>query len=128
MAVGHDSDDDQPDVLATIKTDPGNVSLDSLLEEIAKLKAVRAVGLPGGLFADVGTGGHCLAGPGRGRVAQPPARSPPPTRLVLLPRCCSNAQREITDTLVELLISTVHRINARAEQKVIKAFVADSAG
>nr|WP_192809603.1 hypothetical protein [Actinomadura rudentiformis] len=34
-------------------------------------------------------------------------------------------RREITDTLVDLLISTVHRINARAETKVIGDFVAE---
>jgi len=33
--------------------------------------------------------------------------------------------REITDTLVDLLIATVHRINARAEQRVVKEFVAE---
>jgi len=42
-----------PPVLALIKTDPGNVSLDSMLAEIGKLRAVRAAGLPAGLFADV---------------------------------------------------------------------------
>jgi hypothetical protein len=31
----------------------GNLSLDSMLAEICKLRAVRAVGLPAGLFADV---------------------------------------------------------------------------
>jgi len=34
-------------------------------------------------------------------------------------------EREITDTLVELLISTVHRINARSEKKVVEEFVKD---
>jgi hypothetical protein len=37
-------------VLASIRSDPGNVSLNTMLTEIAKLEAVRAVGLPGGLF------------------------------------------------------------------------------
>ena len=36
-----------PSVLALIKSDPGNVSLESMLTEIDKLRAVRAVGLPG---------------------------------------------------------------------------------
>ena len=35
--------------------------------------------------------------------------------------CCR--EREITDTLVELLISTVHRINARAEVRVTKELI-----
>lgn len=33
---------------------PGNVSLESMMTEISKLEAVRAVGLPAGLFAYVG--------------------------------------------------------------------------
>jgi hypothetical protein len=39
--------------LAWIKTDPGNVSLDSMLAEIDKLLSVRAIELPSGLFDDV---------------------------------------------------------------------------
>ena len=50
-----DADDDEPDldVLASIKTDPGNVSLASMLTEITKLEAVRAIGLPTTLFTDI---------------------------------------------------------------------------
>lgn len=53
VADEDDSDDADRDTLTTIKTDPGNVSLDSTLAEIDKLEAVWAVGLPPGLFADV---------------------------------------------------------------------------
>src|SRR6266487_5256420 len=35
-----------PALLALIKSDPGNVSLESMLAEIGKLEAVRLVGLP----------------------------------------------------------------------------------
>jgi hypothetical protein len=40
-------------VLALIKSVPSNVSLDSMLTEIRKLPAVRAIGPPAGLFSDV---------------------------------------------------------------------------
>ncbi|MEU4607431.1 DUF4158 domain-containing protein [Kribbella sp. NPDC023972] len=40
-------------VLALVKATPGNVSLESMLTEIRKLRAVRAIGLPADLFADV---------------------------------------------------------------------------
>jgi hypothetical protein len=55
IAAATDQDGDvEPDeeltVLASIRSDPGNVSLNTMLTEIAKLEAVRAVGLPGGLF------------------------------------------------------------------------------
>jgi signal transduction histidine kinase len=46
-------DTGEDSVLALIKSVPGNVSLDSMLTEIRKLRTVRAVGLPAGLFADV---------------------------------------------------------------------------
>ena len=45
---------------------------------------------------------------------------PQPTRLVLLSALRFEREREITDALVELLISTAHRIDARAEKKVVK--------
>jgi hypothetical protein len=48
-----DDDAGEDSVLALIKSVPGNVSLDSMLTEIRKLRAVRAIGLPAGLFSDV---------------------------------------------------------------------------
>lgn len=48
-----EQDDDGESVLALIKSMPGNVSLESMLREIRKLTAIRALGLPTGLFADV---------------------------------------------------------------------------
>lgn len=44
--------DEQP-VLARIKEAPGNVSLETMLAEIARLLAVRALALSPGLFEDV---------------------------------------------------------------------------
>ena len=52
-APGDEEDGDEESVLALVKSVPGNVSLESMLTEIRKLRAVRAVGLPAGLFADV---------------------------------------------------------------------------
>ncbi|MDQ2804265.1 MAG: hypothetical protein M3Y41_16890, partial [Pseudomonadota bacterium] len=46
-------DDEDEDVLSLIKAAPGNVSLDTMLVEISKFEAIRAVGLPADLFADV---------------------------------------------------------------------------
>ncbi|GAA2941725.1 hypothetical protein [Streptomyces enissocaesilis] len=46
-----------------------------------------------------------------------------PLRVTLLAAFPHEREREITDTLVELLISTVHRIGARAEKKVTEQLV-----
>jgi hypothetical protein len=53
-AAGDDeAEDAELSALALIKSVPGNVSLESMLTEIGKLDAVRAAGLPDGVFADV---------------------------------------------------------------------------
>jgi hypothetical protein len=39
-------------LLAELKTDPSQVGLETLLREVDKLAAVRALGLPAGLFTD----------------------------------------------------------------------------
>ncbi|HEY5880302.1 MAG TPA: hypothetical protein VIU11_15445 [Nakamurella sp.] len=36
-----------------MKTDPGRLSLNTMLTEISKLEAIRAVGLPVGLLTEV---------------------------------------------------------------------------
>ena len=48
---------------------------------------------------------------------------PEPLMLTLLAALLHTRLREITDTLVELLISTVHRIGARADKKVTEELV-----
>jgi hypothetical protein len=48
---------------------------------------------------------------------------PEPLMLTLLATLLHTRLREITDTLVELLISTVHRIGARADKKVTEELV-----
>lgn len=112
------------DVLSLIKSVPGNVSLESMLTEIRKLRAVRAVGLPAGLFADVAP--RVLAG-WRSRAA---VEAPSHLRdhaesltLTLLAALLHTRQREITDTLVDLLIQTVHRIGARADRRVTEELI-----
>ncbi|MFH8516994.1 DUF4158 domain-containing protein [Streptomyces gelaticus] len=119
-------DDAVESVLADIKSHPGNVSLNSLLDEISKLKHVRAVGIPEKVFTGIGVQ-VINAWRARASAASPShlRRFDDPVRHVLLAALLFQRQREITDTLVELLNSTVHRINARAQKKVTEAFVAE---
>ncbi|MGH8880132.1 MAG: DUF4158 domain-containing protein, partial [Stackebrandtia sp.] len=111
-------------VLASVRSDPGNVSLNTMLTEIAKLEAVRAVGLPAGVFAGIASK---VVAAWRARAAvEAPSHlrdHPLEVTLTLLAALLYCREREITDTLVELLISTVHRINARAEVKVTKELI-----
>lgn len=112
------------DVLSLVKSVPGNMSLETMLTEIRKLRAVRAVGLPVGLFADVAP--KVLGGWGARAAVEAPSHlhtHPEPLMLTLLAALLPTREREITDTLVELLIATVHRIGARADRKVTEELV-----
>lgn len=122
-----ETDEDEAEgcvLLAFIKADPGEVSLDSMLTEIERLLAVRAVGVPAGVFADVAPR-VLTAWRTRAAVESPShLRShPAPLRLTLLAALLVAREREITDALVDLLIATVHRIDSRAEKKVTKELI-----
>ncbi len=114
------------EVFAQIRADPGNVSLKTCEQETAKLAAIRAIGLRATLFAAVAP--KVLSG-WRHRVAmETPSllrEHPEPIRLTLMAAYLRCREREITDILVDLLIATVHRINARAETTVVGAAVAE---
>ncbi len=51
--VDEDGAQGSDSLFGLIKSMPGNVSLESMMTEISKLEAVRAVGLPARMFADV---------------------------------------------------------------------------
>ena len=115
-------------VLAWVKTDPGRLSLNTMLDEIAKLEAIRAIELPDVLLDDIAVR---IVSAWRVRAAvQAPSHLRElgaRTRWVLLSALLAQRQLEITDTLVELLISTVHAIGARADKKVTEEMVASFA-
>ena len=106
-------------LLAELKADPGPLGLETLLGEIAKLSRVRSIGLPPSLFSGVS---EKLVAAWRSRAAlQYPSdlrATAQPLRLTLLAALCWARAAEITDGLVDLLVQLVHRINARAEQRV----------
>ncbi len=106
-------------VLGLIKSEPGNVSLESMMTEIGKLEAVRAIGLPQDLFVEAAPR-VVQAWRVRASVEAPShlRRHGEPLTVTLLAALVHQRELEITDTLVELLIATVHRIGARAERRV----------
>mgnify|MGYP000898506536 CR=1 FL=1 len=105
--------------LATLKEDAGALKVATVLEEIEKLKQLRSLGLPEHLFRDVPAK---LVTHYRQRAASEKPRDlrrhPPAIRYTLLAALCWQRQREITDTLVDLLLHIAHRIGVRAEAKV----------
>lgn len=124
-----EDDEDEDDVgpstlLGVIKASPGSVSLESMMTEIGKLVAVRGLKLPPGLFSDVAP--KVLDGWRARAAVEAPShlrRHPPQMTVMLLAALMYQRERELTDTLVELLIATVHRIGARAERRVTNELI-----
>ena len=105
--------------LAAVRDGAGAVKVETVLEEIDKLKKLRALHLPENLFRDVP--GKLVAHYRQRAATEPPRelrRHPPEMRYTLLDSLCWQRQREITDNLVELLIRIAHRVGVRAEKKV----------
>lgn len=107
-------------------SDPGRIGLDSLLQEITKLRTVRNIQLPYDLFNGIPPKMIRLY---RQRAGSEDIRElrrhPDSIRYTLLAAFFWCRGREITDNLVELIIQIVHRIGARAERKVEKEFLRD---
>jgi hypothetical protein len=105
--------------LTELKADPGQLGLETMLKEIAKLERVRRIGLPPDAFADTS---EKLLAAWRARAAHMyPSdfrSSPRPIRLGLLAALCAMRAGEITDGLVDLLIALVLKIDTRAERRV----------
>lgn len=117
------------EVWSAIRSDPGNVSLNSCKAERRKLDWIRDVGVAGELFTGIGP--KIVAGWSARVAVEAPSHlrndHPDDGRWTLMAAYLHCREREITDALVELLIATVHRINARAETKTKDQFVADIA-
>ena len=90
-----------------------------MLDEIAKLEQLRALGLPEDLFWEVPaklvTQYRQRAGTEWPRELR---RHPLAVRYTLLAALCWQREREITDDLVELLIHIAHHVGVRAEEKI----------
>ncbi len=116
---GHDGGRAGSGMLAELKADPVRVSLDTLLREVDKLGRVRAIGLPAGLFEGIS---EKLVEAWCARAARSyPSdlrSSPRPVRLTLLAALVWSRAAEVTDSLVDLLVAVVHKMDVRAEKKV----------
>ncbi len=112
--------------LIHLRAGPGRASVASLRDELARLGAVRRVGLPADLFTDWGLQDLEAC---RQRVAvEAPhelRRHPDAARHVWMAAYVHLRGRAVTDTLVDLLIETVHHIGARAESRVEQELLDD---
>ena len=109
-----------------LRGDAGRISLESLLEEVEKLQAIRKLGPP----ADILKPFHPdLIKRYRRRAATESAwqlrhEHPARIRLALLTFYCVRREAEIVDALVELLVQIAQKITRKAERRVEKEFLA----
>lgn len=109
-----------------LKNEAGGPTLENVLSETAKLERIRAIALPGNLFAEVS---HKRLLWCKQRIAVEDLseirRHPPQVRYSLLAAFCTVRATEITDTLVELLIAVIHKMGSRAKRIVDREVVRD---
>ncbi len=106
-------------VITQLRSDAGRPSVNSLCSEMAKLETLRELELPADLFD--GTSPHELESYRKRVGAEEPyelRRHPENARLTWLAVFAALRSRAVTDTLVDLLVETIHHINARAERRV----------
>ena len=125
-SAGEQAEDAGRAPLLMLRAGSGRAGPQSVADEVAKLTTLRAVGLPADLVEGVPAK---VLRAHRRRVAAEELRElrrhPTAMRATLLAAFCHVRAREITDTLVDLLIATVHRIAAKAEQRVESELIAD---
>ena len=111
---------------AELRLDPGRPSLESGLNEIAKLQRIERIDLPDGLFESVA---NAVVQKYRLRAGTEPPRElrrhPKKIRYTLVASFCLQRKKEVIDGLVDLLIQVVHRIGVRSERKVVKTLMED---
>jgi hypothetical protein len=112
--------------VAELKIDGGKLGVKSILQETERLSQLRQVELPDDLFADLTP--TIIEKYAQRVMAEAPRelrRHPSTVRYTLLACFCWQQRRQVTDSLVQLLIQIIHRMNTRAETKVKKTFIED---
>ena len=124
-----ESDADDPDSagrtpLQWLKADAGPMRLETATEEVAKLQRLRAIQLPPDLFAGIPP--RVLRDYKQRVAAQDPhelRRQADALGMTLLAAFCWLRSREVTDTLVDLLMDMIHHVGFKAEQRATKELV-----
>jgi TnpA family transposase len=113
-------------LLFDLKCEAGAATLNNVLSEITKLERIRALSLHPDLFSDISRKRILWC---KQRIAVEDLseirRHPAPVRYTLLSAFCYQREQEITDTLIELLITLIHKIGARAKRIVETEFIKD---
>jgi TnpA family transposase len=124
--LNENSPSENTSLFSDLKNEAGTATLENVLSEITKLKSIRALSLLPDLFSGVSRKRILWC---KQRIAVEDLseirRHPAPVRYTLLSAFCYQREQEITDTLIELLITLIHKIGARAKRIVEKEFIKD---
>ncbi|AKK24951.1 Tn3 family transposase [Pandoraea oxalativorans] len=109
-----------------LRRDAGRVSLETLLQELAKLKAIRGLVLPTVTLATVPPKWLQKFRQRAGvESIWDLRRHPPHIRYGLAASFCFQRQHEIVDGLIDLLMQIIHKIDSKAEKKVEEQLLED---
>ena len=107
-----------------LRADMGPVGLESVLQTIDRLEILRGIGIPEGILRRLNPK---IVDRYRQRTATENAwelrRHPAKIRYPLLVFFCVPREGQIVDGLADLLIQIIHKISARAEQKIVKELI-----
>ncbi|MBK8011981.1 MAG: Tn3 family transposase [Deltaproteobacteria bacterium] len=109
-----------------LRSGPGSATLESIQAEVKKLESLRALHIPEALFR--GVSGSVLRAHRQCVAVQESfelRRHPEVIRMTQMAAFCHLRSREVTDTLVELLLESIHKIGTKAERKVTRELIAD---
>ena len=117
---------DRRAVIQVLKGDPGPLAVETARDEVDKIQRLRKLQLPRDLFATIPLR---VVQALRQRVTAEESyelrRHPEPLKHTLLAAFAWVREREVTDTLVDLLIKMIQEIGVKAERKVDKTVVAE---
>lgn len=112
--------------LTALKNDGGSATLENILAETARLECLRSIALPPDLFAGISRKRLLKC---KRRIAVEDLaeirRHPEAIRYTLLAAFCVIRTEEITDTLVERLLTIIHKLGSRAKRRVDKEVLKD---
>ncbi len=109
-----------------LKRDPRQTSVETVLNEIAKLQRIRYLQLPKDLFQ--GLSPKVLQKYRLRIIMEKPARInafPTDNKYAMVAAFCCLREQAITDSLADLLIQITHKIATKAEKRVIKELLQD---
>ncbi|WP_417460783.1 Tn3 family transposase [Kordiimonas sp.] len=117
---------DAPKGFNGLKADPGRVSLDNILRTCSQLQFIRSLRLSRATFGGVSTKFlKRLKQMASNDTAWDMKQRPIDRRHSLCSIYYCFRGREITDGLIDLLLETIHKIDASAQRKVMKELMAD---